>query len=213
MSPAAPERPEHRWPALIAIIVAAAAFALHPPAGGIIPPWIVPIGAAILLLPLVILNPHRITRETVWSRWLSIGLAVALTVVNQVQVVTVIARLLDGQSDASTALLTAVQVWVTDVIAFGLIYWELDQSGPFSRRLTTTNEAADFRFPQDDNTSHWQPGFFDYLYFSASNMMAFSPTDVMPLTTRAKALMLVQALTGFALLALVIARAVNIVGA
>lgn len=71
----------------------------------------------------------------------------------------------------------------------------------------------DFRFPQQDNTvgvEGWMPEFVDYAYFSLSNMMAFSPTDVMPLTRRAKALMAYQALTGFVLLALVISRAVNI---
>lgn len=73
--------------------------------------------------------------------------------------------------------------------------------------------APDFRFPQeDDGPTPWRPGFVDYLYFALSNMMAFSPTDVMPLTTRAKALMGFQALTGFVLLALVISRAVNILG-
>ena len=71
----------------------------------------------------------------------------------------------------------------------------------------------DFRFPQHDGApgnKNWEPAFFDYAYFSLSNMMAFSPTDVMPMTTRAKALMGYQAMTGFALLALVISRAVNI---
>ncbi|MEJ1230055.1 MAG: hypothetical protein WDM88_04560 [Galbitalea sp.] len=71
----------------------------------------------------------------------------------------------------------------------------------------------DFRFPQHDGApgnANWEPGFFDYAYFSLTNMMAFSPTDVMPMTTRAKALMAYQALTGFVLLALVISRAINI---
>jgi uncharacterized membrane protein len=77
--------------------------------------------------------------------------------------------------------------------------------------MTLTDTVADFRFPQeDDGPVPWRPGFFDYLYFSLSNMIAFSPTDVMPFTLRAKGLMALQAITGFALLALVIARAVNI---
>jgi uncharacterized membrane protein len=72
--------------------------------------------------------------------------------------------------------------------------------------------VMDFRFPQEDDgrPTPWRPAFVDYLYFALTNMMAFSPTDVMPLTARAKGLMAVQALTGFVLLALVISRAVNI---
>ncbi len=101
------------------------------------------------------------------------------------------------------------------MIAFAFVYWELDLGGPFARRLHNSRQTQqmDFRFPQHDGApgnKNWEPGFFDYVYFSLSNMMAFSPTDVMPMTTRAKALMGYQAMTGFALLALVISRAVNI---
>jgi hypothetical protein len=203
--------PEARWPALVAIVVAVAAYALVPSEIDIIPRWIVPTVTGLLLVPLIVINPHHFTRETALSRWLGIGLAVVLTLGNQVQVVLTIGHLVQGSSSAPAVLLTALQVWLTDVIAFGLIFWELDRSGPFARRMTVSDVVADFRFPQeDDGPVPWQPGFFDYLYFSLSNMMAFSPTDVMPMTTRAKALMGYQAITGFALLALVISRAINI---
>jgi uncharacterized membrane protein len=205
--------PEHRWPALVAILVAVVIYALLPPNIEIIPRWVVPVITALLLIPLTILNPHRFRRETTWSRWLSIGFAFGLALVNQFEVFLIVKQLVEGSTDASLALLTALQVWVTDVIAFGLIYWELDRSGPFARRMGATDEAPDFRFPQEeDGATSWRPAFFDYLYFSLSNQMAFSPTDVMPLTMRAKALMGFQAFSGFVLLALVIARAVNIVG-
>jgi uncharacterized membrane protein len=208
------EQAEHRWPALIAIVIAVVFYALLPPNIEVIPRWIVPLAAALLLIPLTILNPQRFTRETAWSRWMSIGLAFGLALVNQVEVVTIVRELLQGSSNASLALLTALQVWVTNVIAFGLIYWELDRSGPFARRMGSATASPDFRFPQEDSgPTSWQSGFFDYLYFSLSNQMAFSPTDAMPLTSRAKALMGIQAFTGYVLLALVIARAVNIVGA
>lgn len=205
--------PEHRWPALIAIVIAVVIYVLLPPHAEVIPRWIVPVVAAFLLIPLTILNPHRFTRETTWSRWMSIGLAFGLAVVNQVEVATIVVELLKGSADAPVVLLMALQVWVTNVIAFGLIYWELDRSGPFARRMTSEPDPPDFRFPQEDSgPTSWQSGFFDYLYFSLSNQMAFSPTDAMPLTSRAKALMGIQAFTGYVLLALVIARAVNIVG-
>jgi len=206
--------PEHRWPALVAIVVAVAIYALLPPNVEVIPRWIVPLVAALLLVPLTIVNPHRFTRETSWSRWLSIGFAFGLALVNQVEVLVIVSQLVQGSGDATSVLLTALQVWITDVIAFGLIYWELDRSGPFARRMGSEDLPPDFRFPQEDSgPTSWNPAFFDYLYFSLSNQMAFSPTDVMPLTMRAKALMGFQAFSGFVLLALVIARAVNIVGA
>jgi len=129
--------------------------------------------------------------------------------------VLVLRELIIGDSTGPAILLTAALVWITNVIAFAFVYWELDLGGPFARRLHNSRATApmDFRFPQHDGApgnKNWEPAFFDYAYFSLSNMMAFSPTDVMPMTTRAKALMGYQALTGFALLALVISRAVNI---
>lgn len=168
-----------------------------------------------MLIPQVILNPTRLQNERAWSRWLSIALAVILVLVNQVTIVLVIRELIAGNVKGPAVLLSAALVWVSNVIAFAFVYWELDLGGPFARRLHGSRETGemDFRFPQHDGApgnKNWEPGYFDYLYFSLSNMMAFSPTDVMPLTLRAKALMGYQALTGFVLLALVISRAINI---
>ena len=113
------------------------------------------------------------------------------------------------------------------MIAFALVYWEMDRGGPVSRRHTPRSALprADFRFPQDEDhdaveevaarssvRTGWVPGFFDYVYFSASNSMAFSPTDAMPLSTRAKALMVAESSGAFIVLALVIARAVSLLG-
>lgn len=126
-----------------------------------------------------------------------------------------IAQLLNGHARGSTVLLTTLQVWVSSVIAFGLVYWELDRGGPVARRQPDRWETAeaDFRFPQNDNKGRgvsWRPVYLDYLYVALTNMMAFSPTDTMPLTVRAKMMMGYQSLAGFILLALVISRAVNI---
>lgn len=210
-SRASTARPEARWPATIAIAIAVTVYVLLPASPEIIPRWIVPALAAAMLIPLLILNPHRFTQETRWSRFLSLGLALLLTLANQVEVVLTVMRLVQGTTDAPLVLLSALQVWLTDVVAFGLIYWELDRDGPFARRMGDGEVPPDFRFPQEDSgPTEWRPGFVDYLYFSLSNMMAFSPTDAMPLTARAKGLMALQAFTGFVLLALVISRAVNI---
>ena len=203
--------PEARWPALIAITGAILIYSLLPAGDQVVPRWILPTVGVLMLIPLLVLNPHHFTRETVWSKWMSIGLAALLALANQVEVVVIIGQLVNGATEATAVLLSALQVWATNVIAYGLIFWELDRGGPFARRLGGRVTKPDFRFPQEDSgPTDWTPAFVDYLYSSLSNQMAFSATDSMPLTTRAKGLMAIQAFTGFILLALVISRAVNI---
>lgn len=200
------------------LIVTLAALALHlllPNSITFFPQWVVPVLGVLLLTPLVLVNPKRLSSETRWSRWLGITFALLLTALNQVYVVQIVLQLVNGQGDGPSILLSAFAVWITNVVAFALIYWELDLGGPVARRIEGLNDEAqqDFRFPQQDNPAGqegWYAEFFDYAYFSLSNMMAFSPTDVMPISRRAKGLMAYQALTGFVLLALVIARSVNI---
>jgi uncharacterized membrane protein len=213
--PAKKPQPEHRWAVGISIVIALALYFFIPQRVQPLPFWLVPAVGVLLLVPLVILNPRRLVNERTWSRWISIALAIILVVVNQITIVLTVRELIAGKTTGPAVLLTAAMVWVTNVIAFSLVYWELDLGGPFARRLRGAREQArmDFRFPQHDGApgnENWEPAFFDYAYFSLSNMMAFSPTDVMPMTTRAKALMGYQALTGFILLALVISRAINI---
>lgn len=204
---------EHRWPVVIATLVAFVIYLVLPEQVQFLPAWVLPSVGVAAIIPLLIMNPHRLNRESTWSRWLSIGFALGLAVVNQIYVVLLIGHLVDGTVEGPPVLLTALAVWITNVIAYGIVYWELDAGGPVARRMqpARTTRRPDFRFPQQEHESDgWRPAFFDYVYFSLSNMMAFSPTDVMPLTRPAKAFMGVQALTGFVLLALVISRAVNI---
>ena len=222
-------RAEHRWPAVLALAIALTLYLLLP--NSILPPWlrltIVGIGLA-LLIPVLLLNPHRLTRETQWSRWLSVGQALILVLANQYALVHVIFQLVTARTNDGPSLLVAsLQVWVANVIAFALLYWELDRGGPVARRHDKRSELpfADFRFPQDEDHDaieevaarssariDWTPSFLDYLYFSGTNSMAFSPTDTMPLSHRAKALMLTESFGGFVMLALVIAHAVGQLG-
>jgi hypothetical protein len=124
-------------------------------------------------------------------------------------------------------VLLLVALVVTNVIGFALLYWELDRGGPVTRRQARRDElgAADWRFSQDENddavlevsrtsseSSGWVPIFVDYLYLSITNSSAFSPTDTMPLTSRAKVLMAVQATAALLTSLLVVARAVGSLG-
>lgn len=221
-------RAEHRWPAVAALLVAITLYALLPSS---FTPWLrytaVAI-AALMLIPLIAVNPLRFQRETKWSRILSVGQVLFLAAANQVALVQLVYQLVHaGKSDGPSLLLAAAQVWITNVIVFALVYWEMDRGGPVTRTRAKRADLprADFRFPQDEDhdaisevskrssaKDDWTASFIDYLYFSGSNSMAFSPTDAMPLSHRAKALMGIESFAGFVILALVIARAVSLLG-
>lgn len=110
-------------------------------------------------------------------------------------------------------ILTALNIYLTNLVVFAIWYYEMDSGGP-GQRGKGDKYAQDFLFPQNQNETYrhpeWLPTFVDYLYVSSTNAMAFSPTDTMPLTRRAKVLMLVQATISLVTIALVAARAVNI---
>lgn len=223
------ERAEHRWPAVGAVIVALTLYALLPSSFLPLVRAAVVVLCLFLLVPVIVLNPLRMNRQTRWSRGLSLAGTIVLAVANHVALVQLVIQLLQAQSDKDGALLlAALQVWVTHVIVYALIYWEMDRGGPVVRTRTEPRSAlppADIRFPQDEDgdavvevavgssqKSDWTAGFVDYAYFSASNTMAFSPPDAMPLTARAKILVGLQAFAGFVILVLVIARAVSLLG-
>jgi len=109
-------------------------------------------------------------------------------------------------------LLTGFAIYTTNMIVFGLIFWEVEDGGPVARLRTHDRQARDFRFPQDDDPTRWHPRFWDYLYVSLTNSIAFSPTDTMPLSLRAKALMGVESFVAAVTVLLVAARAVNVLG-
>jgi uncharacterized membrane protein len=114
-----------------------------------------------------------------------------------------------SQIPGKSLLSGALAIFLTNIIVFGLWYWELDSPGLSGHRKRT---ADDFQFPQEQDNSRWCPQFFDYLYLSLTNSTAFSPTDTMPLTHLAKGLMSIQALIALLTVVLVTARAVNILG-
>jgi uncharacterized membrane protein len=230
-SPATEERAaraEHRWPAVAALLVALTLYALLPSSFLPVLRYTAVAVGALMLIPLITVNPLRFQKQTTWSRRLSVGQVLFLAFVNQVALVQLVFELIGAEkSDGPSLLLAALQVWITNVILFALIYWELDRGGPVVRTQAKRSDIprADFRFPQDEDhdaitevaerssqKSDWTPSFVDYLYFSSSNSMAFSPTDSMPLSHRAKGLMLIESFAGFVILALVIARAVSLLG-
>jgi hypothetical protein len=217
-------RGENRLPPALAVLVAAVAYALLPETLLFAPRFVIPALELALLVAVVVTNPVRMVRRTRWSRGVSIALAGVVVVTNLVALGMLISSLTKPDTSGGSLLLGAVQVWLTNVIGFGLLFWELDRGGPVARHELSREEfpAADWRFSQDENGDNvgevargsseqggWVPTFVDYLYLSLTNSSAFSPTDTMPLTSRAKALMGVEATAALFVTLLVIARAVG----
>jgi len=113
---------------------------------------------------------------------------------------------------AADLLASGGAVWLVNVLTFALWYWEFDRGGPIER-ATGTHPTPDFLFPQmstpDMAPKDWEPEFLDYLYLAFTNSTAFSPTDTLPMSRWAKAVMLLQSLLSLVIAALVVARAVN----
>jgi uncharacterized membrane protein len=150
------------------------------------------------------------------SRRINVSLLIILTgIANAYALLQIARKLLESGhiNDGRELVLSAVNIFITNIIVFGLLYWEMDGGGPGRRRAIDKSEQ-DFLFPQnqDENFKHpdWMPTFIDYVYVASTNAMAFSPTDTLPLTRRAKLLMLVQATLSLVTIGLVAARAVNI---
>lgn len=152
-------------------------------------------------------------------RKITIGLLLVLGAGNAAGIVLVVAALL-GSSSPPTGpqlLASAFTVLLTNVVTFALAFWELDDGGPVRRALAARRGPPDFQFPQDENPQlarpGWVPTLGDYFYLSLTNSVAFSPTDAMPLTRRAKLLMGIESSVSIVTLLIVAARAVNILGA
>lgn len=156
---------------------------------------------------------HRVAKWRRGIRRLAVTLTALVSIMNLAALVMLVKALLGGHAATSgqTLLLDAVNIWATNVIAFALWFWSIDRGGPAARGLTE-KEVDDFLFPQMtlDRCKDWSPGFADYLYVSFTNATAFSPTDTMPMTGRTKLLMMAESAISLLTIALVAARAVNI---
>jgi hypothetical protein len=144
-----------------------------------------------------------------------LGVVLAGNLAGLVLLVAALIRTHEDDLGGGQLLFTAAAIWTTNVIVFGIAFWELDRGGPVTRRSENPDDP-DFRFPQDEDgpteSGPWRARVWDYLYLSLTNSTAFSPTDAMPLTVRAKGFMAIEAVVSFVLVVLVTARAVNVLG-
>jgi hypothetical protein len=215
---AEPALGESRWPPAAALVVF---LGLNigirvwlPSESPIRVPWLLPALEVVLLVALLAADPQSVARHARWVHRVALALVVLLVAAALWSTALLVYDLIKGigvTQSPSELLATGALVWLGNNLSFGLLYWLLDSGGPIARvRLAT---PVDFAFTQHMSPElappGWRPVFLDYLHLGFTNATAFSPTDVMPLTLRAKYLMLVQSTTALALFGLIVARAVN----
>ena len=207
---------EPRWPMAAAVVAAIVLTILLPRDQRLLPAWVLPLIEGFLLVALIAGDPGAIDRRSKVLRGLSIALVSILALSALVATARLIDVLITGgqQTNSASDLLEAGSiVWVSNILAFALLYWELD-SGGAAARAHHTRADVDFAFPQQMNPglapADWSPRFVDYLYLAFTNATALSPTDAMPIAHWAKLAMMVQSVSSLAILGLVIARAVNV---
>jgi hypothetical protein len=168
--------------------------AFLPPKLLIGPAWLLLAIEAVFLVPIVflLLTKYRLLHKTLHLLLLmllgvlTLGLASGMVLL----IITVVTN-----KNATILLRSALLLWCSNILVFGLWYWQIDGGGPVKRQQSGS-QAADFRFSQqeDGNPTGWIPCFLDYLFLAFTGATALGPADISPLTHRAKALMMIEAL-------------------
>jgi len=210
---------EPRWPVAIAILAVILLLALLPGRLRLFPIWAAYVVGVAVLAPIV-----AVGLTAARPRWLRVERAITLLFFVVAALVTLanlgnlIGAMLRRPADISGLQLFAssIAVWVTNVLIFSLLYWQMDRGGP-EARVSNAGTKPDWLFPQqgapaEDVPPGWRPVFIDYLFLGYSTATAFSTTDVMPLTSRAKLLMMLESTISLATIVVVAARAINILG-
>jgi hypothetical protein len=208
-------RGESRVLAILTIIALVALIHSMPGRYTLLPSWI---AYALAIALVVSMIGAWMAVGTYWAlaeRW-AVGLFVAVGVITELVVLR--DMIVDivfhrRQLSAITLLATAIVIWVTNVLIFAFVYWQIDRGGPEGRSHGWRGRS-DFTFARGDESdgvpADWRPSFADYLYLGYNTATAFSPTDTLPLTTRAKMLMMVQSSISLVTIVIVAARAINI---
>jgi hypothetical protein len=211
------EKGERRWPMAAAVLIAGGLRVFLPPQLRIHDARpLLPLGLVALLAALFLGDPGRIDRQKTWLRVVTGVLIALITIINagsSMRLVYAIYKTEPFTNSAGTLLLSGGIIWLTNVIAFGLWYWDLDRGGAAARAQGSTTPPA-FVFPEMANPElvreGWYPSFVDYLHLSFNTAMAFSPTDVSAIRPWAKLMMMAEEAVSLVVGVLVIARAVNI---
>jgi hypothetical protein len=208
---------ERRWPMALAVLAAGGLRAALPAQlrnGDA--RWALIVVLVALLAILVIGDPGRIDRDSTWLRVMTGSLIGLISAVNAAAAVRLVAGIIGAaafSTNANVLLASGGAIWLSNVIAFGLWYWDLDRGGAAARARGSGSMPA-FVFPEMTNHEYvrpgWKPRFLDYLYLSFTTAMAFSPTDVSAIRPWAKLMMMAEEAISLLVAILVVARAVNI---
>ena len=208
--------PESRRPVFVAalVIIAGQAWVVH--SLRLRPFWLFPLISTVLLVASIAVYEGRKTPGLL-ARILSHTLNAVLVIANAVSLVLLVRGVFLGSSLRPTGLLFAgLALWLVNFAVFALVYWEIDGGGPEARADGYRDRYPDLVFPQQQADQQglapatWKPSFYDYVYVSLTSAIAFSPTDTMPYSKRAKLVMGVESVLAIAILAVLVARAVNI---
>ena len=207
---------ERRWPVGLAITIAVALQLALPARLAMPPRYLLPGLEMLMLIGLTAADPGRIDRHEMHLRVAGIALIAAVSIANIGSATRLVFELVRGgpvADSAASLLVNGGSIYLTNIIAFALLYWEIDRGGP-AARAHGIECYPDFLFPQmsspDMAPPEWEPTFVDYFYTSFTNATAFSPTDVLPLSFHAKAAMGLQSAVALGTVALVISRAINV---
>jgi uncharacterized membrane protein len=211
---------EPRWPVALTIGVfigiTITLRVLVPERETVGPSWAVPVIEIAMLAALLLADPTRIVQRRSWLRPISLGLVMVLAGAVFFSTFKLIKDLIEGGQvthSASALLASGGIIWMGNILIFGLLYWLLDSGGP-TARWRGERQYPDFAFSQQLSPElappGWRPIYVDYLILGLTTSTAFSPTDVMPMSSWAKLLMAAQSLISLFVVGLVIARAVNI---
>ncbi len=207
---------EPRWPALIAVAAVGGLSVALSPGLSIGPPWLFPAVVGLLLIPTVV--SHRAGRHRL-DRLFGLMVTFVVTIELVASVIRLVSALPSHRETPIALLRSAASIWVANILVFALWYWRLDAGGPHGRESRTRHIAGAFLFPQmtmlpDARAAagheQWSPDFFDYLFLAFNTSTAFSPTDTPALARWGKVLMMLQSTISLTVLALLAARAVNI---
>ena len=179
-------------------------------------PWLFLVLVVVLLAVLIIADPGRIDRDRPWLHNLTSVLIGLITLANAAAAVRLVVGIVDVSNftqNAKVLLASGADIWLANIIAFALWFWNLDRGGPAARAAGTGTRPA-LIFPEMLHTEHveegWYPVFVDYFHFAFATAAAFSPTDVSAVKTWAKLMMMAESAISLVVGILVVARAVNI---
>jgi hypothetical protein len=217
--PTEPARIEPRWPVVLAILVVLFLLVVLPGRFRLFPVWGLYVAGTIVLAPMA-----AVAFSAAKTRWIHIERTVTLLFVAIVAAGTLTAltyliiAMIRGSDEMQgiTLLTSSVALWVSNVLMFSLLYWQIDRGGP-GVRASGMRPRPDWLFPQEGAPSEdlppgWRPTFVDYLFLAFSTATAFSPTDVLPLSHRAKMMMMVESAISLVTIVVVAARAIGVLG-